>query len=121
MFPEVGLSDRARPVEIFVYRYTEKVGRGWRRKLLRNVTAASDVPEVLFTLAFGRYRLEWRDHDRWVCHVQVWEFDENGARRATPRGRRAKARRVPPPTRVERPESRPVGEIRPGVCPQRRS
>ncbi|MDB4930734.1 MAG: hypothetical protein JWM10_3218 [Myxococcaceae bacterium] len=105
MLPKVGPVPRSRPVEIFVYRYTEKVGRGRRRKLLRNFTAASDIPEVLFTLAFGRYRLEWRDHDRWVCHhdrwvchVEVWVFDAEGARRSSPKGRRAKARRVPPPT-----------------------
>ena len=120
MPPTMGPVQRSRPVEIFVYRNTEKVGRGWRRKLLRNVDAASDIPEVLFLLPFGRYRLEWRDIDRWICHVEVWVFDENGARRASPRGRRAKARRVPPPTRVERPESRPVGEIRPGVRPRHR-
>ena len=104
-----GMKDEFRtpghPVEMFVWRLYEKVGRTWRRKLLRNTEVTQDFPLVFRGLPVGRYRVEWRDQRRWVCRVEAWRITERGLRRLPPAAERRPRRKVPPPIRLR---SRPV-------------
>lgn len=93
------------PVEMFVWRLYEKVGRTWRRELLRNVEVTQDFSQVFRGLPVGRYRVEWRDHRRWVCRVEAWRITERGLRRLAPTAERHPRRKVPQPVRLR---SRPV-------------
>ncbi len=89
---------RGPAVEIFVYQYTERVGRTWRRTLVRNVTLTRDRALVMQGLPMGRYRIEWRDAQRWVVHVETWSVGALGeVLRNAPVARQRPPRRVPPP------------------------
>ncbi len=63
--------------ELFIYVLTQKVGRTWRRKLAGNFTVPCPYANLLAQWPPGRYRLEWRDSNRWVCRVEGWNVSPN--------------------------------------------
>lgn len=98
------MSDKCRvagpPAEIFIWLLTVKVGRAWRRELLRNIEMTREFPAAFYDLPAGRYRLEWRDKRRWICHVESWQWDVQGLRRLPSSSVRRRRRKVPPPVRL---------------------
>lgn len=88
------------PVEVFIWWMSKKVGRTWRRELLRNIEVPPNFAAAFEGFPAGRYRLEWRDARRWICHVESWQFDARGLRRLPPASARRR-RKVPPPQRLQ--------------------
>ena len=65
--------------ELFIYVLTHRVGRNWKRRLMGNFTVPCPYVNLLVHWPPGRYRLEWRDSNRWVCRVESWNVSPNRA------------------------------------------
>ncbi len=87
--------------QIFLYRYLTRTRRGQPRELVDNFTVRSDLERVVRDIGPGRYRLEWRDNNRWIVRVRVWVVRENGEV-VVGKPRRPR-RKVGPPIQVGRP------------------
>ena len=103
------------PVEIFIYVNTVRVGRSWKRQLIRNVTVSSDPVYAFEGLPWDRYRVEYRDARGWLASVEVWIVDETGIYRVPPGVSRQRGRTVPWPAHLPgpnrfKPRTRPASK-----------
>lgn len=88
------------PHEAFVYEYTEKVGRTWKRRVIGNY-CDGNLEYVLCNLPSAFYRLEWRDRRRWIVKAEsIYVTPEGEVERVDTSQRRARRRKVPPPVSI---------------------
>jgi len=84
--------------EIFIYRCKTPTETGMKRELIGNFVRGSDIVRVMSHSGPGRYRVEYRDAQRSIVGVRIYEVARDGS---VQRAQALKKRRkVPPPTYV---------------------